>query len=167
MPRTQGATAWSIHEVKEVAQALHHKNRVATSDRDVLQLSKKLGRPPRSIQRVFHAVKTGKHKLFETPAGRRELRKYIVEGPMNQYRSLSDRVKEAIETYRSAEKMIPQSQVDKMLKDNVKQYNLMVRAAYAWGYNNAVADAMQLGVDAPRGLTLDVADEIKSILSNG
>ena len=63
--------------------------------------------------------------------------------------------------------MIPKSQVDKMLKDNVKQYNLMVRAAYAWGYNNAVADAMQLGVDPPRELTSELADEIKSILSNG
>lgn len=146
---------------------LHHKENLTIRDKDVIELSKKLGRAPRSIKRIYNEVTSGKSRLFETVAGRRELRKYVVDGPMNQYRSLSDRVKDAIESYRASEKMIPQSQVDKMLKDNVKQYNLMVRTAYAWGYNNAIADAMQLGVDVPKGLNNEIAEQVKNVLGNG
>lgn len=167
MPRTLGATEWSVHEAMEVVKALQHKKRVGSNDEEVIKLSKKLGRSPRSVQRIFYAVTTGKSRLFETTAGRRELRKYIVNGHMNQHRSLADRVKDAIESYRSKETMIPKSQVDKMLSDNVKQYNLMVRTAYAWGYNNAIADAMQLGASTPKGLNEEVAEKVKKVLGNG
>lgn len=164
MPRTQGATAWNVHEAKEVVKALQHKKRVATSDADVIELAKKLGRPPRSVQRIFREVTTGKSRLFETIDGRRELRKYIVDGPMNQYRSLSDRVKDAIASYRSNEQQVPISKVNEMIKSSASEYEMMIRVAYAWGYNNAIGDVMKLGKEVPKNLTNDVAMRVSKIL---
>lgn len=167
MARTLGATEWNVHEAKEVAQALHHKKKVTPSDQDVIELAERLGRAPRSIARIFREVRTGKSRLFETAAGRRELRKYVVNGHMNKGRTLSDRVKDAIASYRSDEQQVPMSKVKEMMKSSAKDYEQMIQIAYAWGYNKAVSDASRLRKIVPDGANNSLAMQVSKILRHG
>jgi len=144
MPKTKGATSWSLDDVKCVAHTLRNKKKFSINDPDVIRLSEKLDRPVRGIERHFYTIRSGTSRFLKTEEGVRVLGQYVKDKKLTNGRRIKDRISQAVKALMSDERMMKVSDHHKLItnlsnhhKERLKD---MVVTSYAWGYNQGLAD---------------------------
>tara|TARA_R100001509_G_C4875111_1_gene218276 strand:- start:1215 stop:1748 length:534 start_codon:yes stop_codon:yes gene_type:complete len=154
MPKTKGAIHWKVHEVEKVMRVTRNKKKLSASDPDFTKLCSELGRSEGSVRHIISQVRRGTNALLRTEEGRKKLNKYV-EGKTSK-RTLKDRVKDAVKTFKTNESTISLSMHKQLMDKRTQSLNNktkeMVVLAHAWGYNQGVADY--------RGKFLDSVSEL-------
>jgi len=159
MPRTKGATSWKVQEVKKVMRSTRNKKKLSPNDPDVVELCNELGRSYRAIVHVRSEVRKGTIKLLDTDEGRKHLSEYV-EG--FKKRTIADRIKDAVKTFKTNESVIPLSTHKKLMDQRVKslknESSDMVVLAHRWGYNQGVADFRGKFLESTTALNKEIPD---------
>jgi len=142
MPKTKGAINWKLQEVEKVMRMTRTKKKLSASDPDFMNLCAELGRSEGSVRHIVRQVRRGTNALLQTSEGEKKLNKYV-EGSTPK-RTLKDRIKDAVKTFKTNESTISLSMHKQLMDKRTKSLNNkameMVVLAHAWGYNQGVAD---------------------------
>ena len=141
MARTHGATEWKISEIKEVCETL----RMVAGDGDkidckhpqVQMLAIKLGRTPKNVRRLYRRVQKGDHPALNKKAGKAQLGQYVKS---RREPTLAEKVAAILENIQP-NKTIDMDRHNKIVSEMEVDTLLMVRTAWAIGWNQALNEA--------------------------
>ena len=166
MPKTKGATLWKVHEVKKVMCVARKKKKLSSTDPEWVGVCAELGRSQDSARHIVSQVRRGTNALLRTAEGKKQLGKYV-EGASK--RTLKDRVKDAVKTFKTNESTISLSMHKQLMDKRAKTLNdkamEMVVLAHAWGYNQGVADYRGKLLESVSALNKQIPDVNNEIVT--